>query len=186
MSRSYKWCLPVIFSYSNVSCSYKDLVQPIACGSWVRYAVWFSAGSEYFYCLQNVCTGSRAHPVSSPEDTGCSFPGDKSAGAWRWPIYLHVVPRLSSGVISPLHHTPLCGTHGQVYFTFINFSPVTHAVWPIHLLIGWRVRLWRSSLCNFFFQPLVNCSFSGPTVVVFLFSDALCSVFTLRGKVLHS
>jgi len=30
--------------------------------------------------------GSGAHPVSYPMGTGSSFPGDKAAGAWSWPL----------------------------------------------------------------------------------------------------
>jgi hypothetical protein len=30
--------------------------------------------------------GSGVHPASYPMGTGCSFPGDKAAGAWSWPL----------------------------------------------------------------------------------------------------
>jgi hypothetical protein len=36
---------------------------------------------ERFSPLHVVQTGSGAHPASYPMGTGCSFPGDKAAGA---------------------------------------------------------------------------------------------------------
>jgi hypothetical protein len=39
-----------------------------------------------FFLRSRVQTGSGAHPISYPMDTGGSFPEGKSAGAWNWPL----------------------------------------------------------------------------------------------------
>jgi hypothetical protein len=31
-------------------------------------------------------TGSGAHPVSYPVDTRDTYPSDKAAGTWKWPL----------------------------------------------------------------------------------------------------
>jgi len=36
--------------------------------------------------LYRVQTGSGAHPASCPVGIGSSFPRDKAAGEWRWPL----------------------------------------------------------------------------------------------------
>jgi hypothetical protein len=51
-------------------------------GSRVQFLV--SAGNfSLHYCIQN---GSGAHPASYPMGTRDSFPGDKAARAWSWPL----------------------------------------------------------------------------------------------------
>jgi hypothetical protein len=44
------------------------------------------AGAVNFSLHHRVHTGSGAHPVSYPMGTKGSFPGDKEAGAWSWPL----------------------------------------------------------------------------------------------------
>jgi hypothetical protein len=41
---------------------------------------------EMFSLLNSVQTGSVTHPASYPMGTEDSFPGDKAAGAWSWPL----------------------------------------------------------------------------------------------------
>jgi hypothetical protein len=36
--------------------------------------------------LHSVQADSGAHPASYPMGTGGSFPGDKAAGVWSWPL----------------------------------------------------------------------------------------------------
>jgi hypothetical protein len=51
-------------------------------GSRVR----FLAGAGNFSLHHRVQNGSGAHPASYPMGTRGSFPGDKAAGAWSWPL----------------------------------------------------------------------------------------------------
>jgi hypothetical protein len=51
-------------------------------GSRVR----FPAGDGNFSLHHLVQNGSGAHPASYPIGTRGSFPGDKAAGAWSWPL----------------------------------------------------------------------------------------------------
>jgi hypothetical protein len=44
------------------------------------------AGAGSFSVHHRVQTGSGALPVSYPMGTRCSFPGDKAARAWSWPL----------------------------------------------------------------------------------------------------
>jgi hypothetical protein len=41
---------------------------------------------KIFLSLHNVKIGSEAHPASCPVCTSDAFPGDKTAGAWRWSV----------------------------------------------------------------------------------------------------
>jgi hypothetical protein len=51
-------------------------------------------GQKDFSYSLSVQTGSGAHPASCTMGTGGPFPGSKSAaGAWRWPLNPHLVPR---------------------------------------------------------------------------------------------
>jgi len=43
-------------------------------------------GAKNFSLHQCVQNNSGAHPASYPMGTGASFPGDKAAGAWSWPL----------------------------------------------------------------------------------------------------
>jgi hypothetical protein len=72
--------------------------------SWICYyragiAQWYStglragglgvrvlAGAGYFSLHYRVQNGSGAHPSSYPMGTRGSFPGDKAAGVWCWPL----------------------------------------------------------------------------------------------------
>jgi hypothetical protein len=49
---------------------------------WVR----FPAGAGNFSLHRRVQNGSEAHPASYPMGTVDSFPGNKAAGAWSWPL----------------------------------------------------------------------------------------------------
>jgi hypothetical protein len=51
-------------------------------GSGVR----FPAGAGNFSLHHRVQNGSGAHPASYPMGTRGSFPGNKEAGAWSWPL----------------------------------------------------------------------------------------------------
>jgi hypothetical protein len=51
-------------------------------GSRVR----FPTGAWNFSLHHRVQNGSGAHPASYPMSTRSSFPGDKAAGAWSWPL----------------------------------------------------------------------------------------------------
>jgi hypothetical protein len=53
------------------------------------------AGNFSLHC--HVQTGSGAHPAPYPMGTGSSFPGDKAAGAWSWPLTSRM-----RGVTTPL------------------------------------------------------------------------------------
>jgi hypothetical protein len=46
----------------------------------------FPAGGRNSSLRHRVQTDSGAHPDSYPMGTGDSFPGDKAAGAWSWPL----------------------------------------------------------------------------------------------------
>jgi hypothetical protein len=46
----------------------------------------FPARAGSFSLRHRIQTGSGAHPASYPVGTGGSFPGDKAAGAWSWPL----------------------------------------------------------------------------------------------------
>jgi hypothetical protein len=48
--------------------------------------VWFMAQTGIFPLCHCVQSGSGVHPASFPMGTRCSFPGDKVAGAWNWPL----------------------------------------------------------------------------------------------------
>jgi hypothetical protein len=65
--------------------------------AWVR----FPTGSKDFSLLHRVQTGSGAHPASYVMGTGGSFPDDKEAVAWSWPLACHLVPR--SRMVELLH-----------------------------------------------------------------------------------
>jgi len=46
----------------------------------------FSTGGREHYILQSVRISSRAQPPSYSMDSGGSFPTDKEAKVWRWPL----------------------------------------------------------------------------------------------------
>jgi hypothetical protein len=46
----------------------------------------FPAGAGNFSLHHRVQNRSGAYPASCPMGTGCSFPGDKAAGAWSRPL----------------------------------------------------------------------------------------------------
>jgi hypothetical protein len=46
----------------------------------------FPAGTENFSLHHRVQNGSGAHPASYPMGTRDSFPGNKTAGSWSWPL----------------------------------------------------------------------------------------------------
>jgi hypothetical protein len=50
------------------------------------WLVQFPSGEGNFSLHHFLQTGSGAHPASYPMGTGSSFPGDKVAGAWTWPL----------------------------------------------------------------------------------------------------
>jgi hypothetical protein len=49
-------------------------------------AVWFPTRARDITLLHGVQTGSRVHPTSYPMGTWGSFPREKAAGAWSWPL----------------------------------------------------------------------------------------------------
>lgn len=51
-----------------------------------RSGVRLPAGETNFYLLENSHTGSGAHPVCYSMGTRGSFPGNKAAVAWSWPL----------------------------------------------------------------------------------------------------
>jgi len=56
-----------------------------------------------FSLYHRVQNGSVANSASYSIGTGSSFPGSKAAGAWSWPLNLHLLPRLRMhGAIPPL------------------------------------------------------------------------------------
>jgi hypothetical protein len=94
----------------------------LTCNSYVRNLAYLKKFSPY----HRVKNGSRAHPASYQTGTRGSFPGDKAAGAWSWPIHLHLVPRsIMRGAIPPLpqwHGARLKKKHRD-NLTF-NFTPL--------------------------------------------------------------
>jgi hypothetical protein len=50
------------------------------------FRVRFSAGAGNFSLRHRVQNGSGAHPASYEMGTRGSFPGDKTAGTWNWPL----------------------------------------------------------------------------------------------------
>jgi hypothetical protein len=46
----------------------------------------FLAEARYFSLLHSIQTGSGARTASYPMGNGDSFPVDKAAGAWSWPL----------------------------------------------------------------------------------------------------
>jgi hypothetical protein len=50
------------------------------------FRVRFPAGAGSFSLHHRVQNGSGAHPASYQMGTGDSFPRDKAAGAWSWPL----------------------------------------------------------------------------------------------------
>jgi len=70
----------------------------------MRTGVWVPVGAVNFSLHHRVQTGSGAHPTSNPMGTTVSFPGDKAAGAWSWP--LTSIYCRGRGAILPLLNTP--------------------------------------------------------------------------------
>ena len=55
--------------------------------------------------------------------TGNCFPGDKAAGAWDWPLNLHVVSRLKlSGAVPPLSSMTSWYAQGQLSLYLFSFT----------------------------------------------------------------
>jgi hypothetical protein len=64
-------------------------------------------GTGNFSLRHRVQTGSEAHPASYPMGTWGSFPGGKTAGAWRWPLTsIYCRGQRISGAIPPLLTMP--------------------------------------------------------------------------------
>jgi hypothetical protein len=57
---------------------YNDRLQ-----TW-RAGIQFPAGARDFPLFHSIQTGF--HPASYPMGIGGSFPGDKTAGLWNWPL----------------------------------------------------------------------------------------------------
>jgi len=82
------------------------------------------AGTKDFSSVLCVQTGSGAHPASCTMGTGGPFPGGKrAAGAWRWPLIPHLVPRsrMSRSCTSSPPQAPPWRVAGLLYFTFLLF-----------------------------------------------------------------
>jgi len=67
------------------------------------------AGAGNFSLHHLVQTGSGTYPVSYPMCARVSFPGDKAAGAWSWPlISIHCRGERMRGAIPPLSQVSVC------------------------------------------------------------------------------
>jgi hypothetical protein len=81
--------------------------------------IWFPEVDGNFslhYLIQN---GSGAHPASYPMYTRGSFPGDKAAWAWSWPLTsIQYRGRRMRGAITPLRGAQLKNTGTTLPFTF--------------------------------------------------------------------
>jgi hypothetical protein len=81
----------------------RDRSVGIALGYGLGSRVRFPAGAGNFSLHHRVQNGSGAHPASYPVDTGGSFPEDKAAGAWSWPLTsIKCRGQRMSGAIPPL------------------------------------------------------------------------------------
>jgi hypothetical protein len=73
-----------------------------------------------WYLLQNIQTGSEAHPAYSV--TAAS-----AAKIMKLTTHLQLTPRLRMcRVIPPLHHTPPWLKQGQLYVVFIEMFKITN------------------------------------------------------------
>jgi hypothetical protein len=50
---------------------------------WLGFSSWWGQDFSLFHSVQ---TNSGAHPASYPVGLGGSFPGEKAAETWRWPL----------------------------------------------------------------------------------------------------
>ena len=113
------------------SCSAVDIVTVLRTE---RSAFRVLVGLRSFSLLQNVQTGSGAHPTSYIRGTGGLLPGGNSAGSRVW-THHHLVPRLRiSGNIPPISIYDFMTCVGRTsfffFFTFPSFVTFTkHQLW---------------------------------------------------------
>jgi hypothetical protein len=92
-----------LFKYNSIT----DLSR-IALGYGLDFRVFKSRqelGNFLFTTVSRQVLG--AHPAFYPVGTRGSVPGSKAAGAWSWPLTLHLVPSSRiRGAIPLLRHTP--------------------------------------------------------------------------------
>ena len=75
----------------------RPVSQLLACGMDNQgIVVWFSASQREFFLLQNLKTGSEAHPTAYLMSNG-TYPISRVARAWRWAL-------VSSGKVKNTWH----------------------------------------------------------------------------------
>jgi hypothetical protein len=119
-------------------------------GSRVR----FPAGAGNFSLHHRVKNGSEAHPASYPMGTTGSFPGDKAAGAWSWPLTsIWCRGQRTSGAIHPLPQYAFMAwcsvkAQGQLYLTLIDLNVLMFREYEIRTFLMWKA----ITLFNVFFD----------------------------------
>jgi hypothetical protein len=121
-----------VFEYAIITSNYVITWAGIAqCYSAGLRSGWsggrVSVGPGNFSLHRRVQTGSRAHPAFYPTGNRGSFPGDKAAEAWSWPLTsISYRGQRMSGAIDPLPQyafTARClvKAQGQLYLFHLYY-----------------------------------------------------------------
>ena len=115
--------------------------------------VQFLAGVKGNTHLQNIQTGSAAHPTTYSMGTGGILPKHKVVGAMKLTTCLHLVPRLGiNGVTHLLRHMSSLCVHGQHCLdreTYHKLPSSSFASIISHLVATHEIRSW----CYFIHWP---------------------------------